>query len=124
MFDRKFEYFLTIAELGNITKAAEKNYISQPSMTQHLNRLESTIGAKLFDRETSPLKLTRAGELYMEYIQRSMALDKQFETAINRLKTTISGSVQVGIPLQMQTPLVQQLISPFMDQYENIDILI
>lgn len=124
MFDRKFEYFLTIAELGNITKAAEKNYISQPSMTQHLNRLESTIGAKLFDRETSPLKLTRAGELYMEYIQKSLALDKQFEAAINQLKTSISGSVQVGIPLQMQTPLVQKLIAPFMDQYENIDIVI
>ena len=124
MFDRKFEYFLTIAELGNITKAAEKNYISQPSMTQHLNRLERTIGAKLFDRETSPLKLTAAGELYMDYIQKSLTLDKEFEAAINRLKTSVSGSVRVGIPLQMQTVLFQQLISPFMDQYENIDIVI
>ena len=61
MIERKFEYFLSLVELGNITKAAQKNYISQPSMTQFMNRFEAQVGAKLFNREMSPITLTKAG---------------------------------------------------------------
>ena len=56
-----FDYFLTIVETGNITRAAEKHYISQPSMTQYLNKLEKRLGIKLFDRSSTPLSLTKAG---------------------------------------------------------------
>ena len=56
-----FDYCLTIVETGNITRAAEKHYISQPSMTQYLNKLEKRLGVKLFDRSSTPLSLTKAG---------------------------------------------------------------
>lgn len=70
MIERKFEYFLSLVELGNITKAAQKNYISQPSMTQFMNRFEAQVGAKLFNREMSPITLTKAGEIYLEYARK------------------------------------------------------
>ncbi|WP_295361588.1 LysR family transcriptional regulator [uncultured Pseudoramibacter sp.] len=121
MDNRKFEYFLTVYELGNITKAAQKNFISQPSMTQYINRLEESIGARLFDRSTSPLTLTKAGEIYLDYVQKSMELEKQFERAIDSLKNDIDGVIKLGVPLQMQSFLLPKLVSPFMRENKHIN---
>ena len=63
----KLDYFITIAETGNLTKAAENLYVSQPSLSQYLKRLENSLGAELFDRNSSPLRLTYAGEKYYAY---------------------------------------------------------
>ena len=60
----KLDYFITIAETGNLTKAAEILYVSQPSLSQYLKRLKNSLGAELFDRNSSPLRLTYAGEKY------------------------------------------------------------
>ena len=122
MIERKFEYFLSLVELGNITKAAQKNYISQPSMTQFMNRFEAQVGAKLFNREMSPITLTKAGEIYLEYARKRIELDKELEDALNELKRSVSGSIRVGIPLQMQSILVHRLFPPFLSLYPHIDI--
>ena len=58
----KLDYFITIAETGNLTKASEILYVSQPSLSQYLKRLEKSLGLELIDRNTSPLRLTYAGE--------------------------------------------------------------
>ena len=77
----EFEYFLTIAELGSLSKAAEKLYVSQPSLTQYINRLEDNLGIKLFDRSKSPINLTPAGELYLKYAVDSMERKKKSQRA-------------------------------------------
>ena len=122
MDNRKYDYFLSIYKLGNITKAAEKNYISQPSMTQYLNRLEDSIGMKLFDRSSTPLTLTKAGEYYREYVLKCMELDKNFQRQIDSLSNSVSGSIKVGIPLQMQSLLIPQIVNPFLEKYPQIDL--
>ncbi len=124
MREKKFEYFLSIVESGSITKAAKKNYIAQPSMTQYLNRLEESVGIELFNREKSPFQLTAAGEVYLEYVKKRQELDRELEEKINKLKKEIHGEITVGIPLQMQSPLVHDLIPPFLDRYPNINIAI
>ncbi|WP_125140289.1 LysR family transcriptional regulator [Clostridium transplantifaecale] len=122
MTERKFEYFLSIVELGSITKAAKKNYISQPSMTQFMNRFETSVGIKLFNRETSPITLTKAGEVYLEYAKKRIELENELEQSLSELKRSVSGSIRLGIPLQMQVFLAHKLLPPFLHLYPNIDI--
>lgn len=123
MLDRKYDYFLSIYEYGNITKAANKNFIAQPSMTQYLNRLEASLDVKLFNRETKQLTLTRAGEIYLEYVKKCIALDNELEEKLSSLKPSVQGTVTVGIALQMQV-LANELISPFLDKYPSITLRI
>ena len=59
-----YEYFVAIVDEGSLTKAAEHLYVSQPSLSQYLKRLEASLGVELFDRSTSPLRLTYTGERY------------------------------------------------------------
>lgn len=60
------EYILAVIEEKNITKAAKRLYITQPTLTKYLNQLEQEYGVKFFDRTTSPIRLTEAGQLYVQ----------------------------------------------------------
>lgn len=55
MLYEKLDYVLAIAEEQNLTRAAKKLYISQPTLTMYLNRLEENLGVKLFDRRKTPI---------------------------------------------------------------------
>ena len=61
---RQLEYVITIYREGTLTKAAEKLFISQPALTQQLQKLEKEIGTQLFDRTTTPLTPTYAGKYH------------------------------------------------------------
>ena len=62
-------YFITIAETGNITKAAQILRVSQPSLSQYLTRLEAEVGMPLLHRNCTPIRLTEAGKIYLEYVK-------------------------------------------------------
>ena len=66
MLYEKLDYVIAIAEEQNLTRAAKKLYISQPTLTMYLNRLEESLGVQLFDRRKNPVLLTPAGKHYME----------------------------------------------------------
>ena len=65
-----FESFLTIAEMKSITKAAQKLYMSQPSLSQYLSKLENEIGLRLFERKNNKMELTCAGKKYLDYVNK------------------------------------------------------
>ena len=59
--------FRSIAECGSITKAAQKLYITQPALSIALNKLETDLGCRLFNRDTKRLTLTKEGSKLLEY---------------------------------------------------------
>lgn len=63
---RQYKYVLKVAEEKSFSLAAKKLYISQPSLSQLIIKLEEKIGFPLFDRSASPLRLTYIGELYLK----------------------------------------------------------
>ena len=58
---REFRYIITVADCQSITKAAAKLYVSQPSLSHLIARVEQEMGLKLFDRTVYPITLTYAG---------------------------------------------------------------
>lgn len=82
-----YEYFVAIVEAGSLTKAAEHLYVSQPSLSQYLKRLEASLGVELFDRSTSPLRLTYTGERYYQYVLQMMKLDENVRREFQDIKT-------------------------------------
>ena len=69
MLYEKLDYVLAVAQEQNLTRAAQKLYISQPTLTMYLNRLEEDLGVRLFDRKKNPILLTPAGRHYIEKMQ-------------------------------------------------------
>ena len=63
---RQFTYVDMVATCGSFTKAAAKLFISQPALSNYIGKVEEELGVKLFDRSSTPLTLTYAGEQYLK----------------------------------------------------------
>ena len=62
---KELSYVIAIAEKGNVSKAAESLFISQPSLSRYIKDLENRLGVQLFQRINNRLILTHAGEKYV-----------------------------------------------------------
>src|SRR5215471_15175031 len=67
---RSLQYFVRIAELGSITRAAAHLQIAQPALTRHVQRLEDELDTSLFTRVNRGVRLTEAGHKLLESAQR------------------------------------------------------
>lgn len=119
---RNYEYFAAIVEAGSLTKAAEQLYVSQPSLSQYLKRLEANLGVELFDRSTSPLQLTYTGERYYQYVRQFMKLDENVRREFQDIKSQISGRLRLGVALWRGACLLPDVFPSFHQQYPDIDI--
>ena len=64
----QLEYFRVVARYENITRAAKDLYVSQPTLSQSIARLESSLGIELFDRVNGKLHLNDAGRMFLERV--------------------------------------------------------
>ena len=62
MTPQQIEYVLLVAQLRSFSKAAQKLYITQPSLSKYIINIERQLGTEIFDRSTTPISLTAAGE--------------------------------------------------------------
>ena len=84
-------YVCVLAECGNITKAADRLYISQPALSIYINNLEKSLGTKLFERAGKRFVLTPAGELYVEKARKMLELKKEFDEAMAEIRDNKRG---------------------------------
>lgn len=117
-----YEYFLRIVELKSISKAAESLFISQPSLSKYLHRLEMHIGAELFDRKQSPLKLTLSGQLFYEHLLKSIEAERNLQTQINEIKNADRASITIGMPLWRANTLLPEFLPQFAQRHPLVQI--
>ena len=122
MFFKNYHYFLTIIEAGGISRAAEKLFISQTSVSKYLKRLESSIGFELFNRESYPLRLTEAGKLYLEYVMDIAAKEKQLVQEFTGLRDGNRGTIKIGTGAWGAFIILPIVLPVFKQQYPNIAI--
>lgn len=116
------DYFLTIVTEGSLTKAAQKLFISQPSLSQYLKRLESSLGIELFDHSSSPLRLTYAGKKYYDYLLQIKNLSNTMQQQIEDIKNEKSGRIRLGVALWRGACLLPQVFPEFHREYPNIQL--
>lgn len=80
---RQLEYIIAIAEEGNITRAAERVFISQPALSQVLKKLENSLGSPLFVRDGKSVKPTTAGKIYLNGARAILNIAKAMERNLN-----------------------------------------
>lgn len=119
---RQFTYVNQVAESGSFTKAAAKLFISQPALSNYINKVEDDLGVKLFDRSASPLKLTYAGE---QYLKRAKVILMQMEEMNRELRDIthhMSGRLKIGFPSERIIYMLPLILKPLKDQYPGIDV--
>ena len=89
------EYVYEVYKEKSFSKAAASLFISQPSLSANVKRIEKRIGCPIFDRSTKPLQLTECGRKYIESVEQIMEIEKNFRDFIRdwgELKTEPSTS--------------------------------
>ena len=99
MLSKTDRYFLTIAKEGNLNRAAEVLYVSQPSLTKYVQRLERQVGAPLFDRSVSPMRLNDAGRRYLQYVMEQNALEEEMLTQIAEIGRMERGTLRLSFSI-------------------------
>lgn len=69
---RHLRYFITVAQQQSFTKAAEKLFTAQPSLSQQIKDLEQEVGVVLFDRSSRKVKLTDEGRAFQIYAEKAL----------------------------------------------------
>ncbi len=92
----QLRYFQAVAEFGNMSRAAERCNIAQPSLSQQLQKLEATLGARLFDRLGRGVALTDAGRALLPRARRILADVREIEANLLRESTDFFGALVVG----------------------------
>lgn len=119
---KNYEYFLMLVEEKSISKSAERLYISQPSLSKYLKKLEENLGQELFSRENYPLKLTKAGEIYLRYVEESAKREKKLREELSNLISENIGDVSMGITVWRSSVLLPLILPKFKEKYPLIDI--
>jgi DNA-binding transcriptional LysR family regulator len=88
--------FATVAELGHLTRAAEKVHLSQPAVSGQIKALEQEFGVRLFDRGPGGMVPTVAGRELLSHAQRVLAAADELKRAARRLSGVIAGRLRIG----------------------------
>lgn len=111
-------YFAVTAEEKNITKAAKKLFISQQSLSNHIKKLENTLGVKLFNRYPT-LTLTYAGERLLNTAHDILNTKEQFIKEINDINNNSYGRISIGISYTRGRVVLPLLLPLFKKRYPH-----
>ena len=115
-------YIRTVAQEGNITAAAKKLYVSQPSLSQMIRQVETEYGVTLFDRTVSPLRLTYAGEKYLEAANVMLTANERLENELREIRQENSGLLRLGISVQRAIQILPVALPWFTMQYPKVSV--
>ncbi len=119
MFKNK-EYVLYVEKSKSFSKAAKELYISQPSLSASIKRIEKEIGAPIFDRSTNPLSLTDIGKKYVECANEIGNIEQSFKNYVGDSLHILKGEIKIGGSGMFNSFVLSELISRFNKRYPNI----
>lgn len=117
-----YKVFYSVATLGNITKAAETLYISQPAVTKSIKQLENSLGGALFIRTKKGVTLTEEGKVLLEYVKNILEEAKNAQNKFNSLIKLEEGKIHIGASATVTKHFLMPYIEKFHTLYPNISI--
>lgn len=116
------EYIIEIANMHSISRAAEKLFITQSTLSQYLSRLEAELGVNLFDRKRNEMTLTPAGKLYVKTCEQMLQQKRDLYNQLSDMAQSKTGSFSVGITPQWGAVAYSHIISVFHESYPNVSV--
>ena len=124
MTSKELLYVKTIAEEKNISKAAQKLFVAQPSLSQSLQRIEDALGTRLFNRTAGGLTLTYAGERYYQTAAQILKMYNDFETEVSDINNLKTGRIHLGITTHLGTIVISHILPIFHRLCPNVEVYV
>ncbi len=120
----QLQYILAVAKYKNFTTAAEKSFVTQPTLSMQIQKLENEFDIQIFDRTSHPIKLTNIGELVVAQTKAILLEADKMKLIIGEEKGNIIGSFKIGIIPTVLPTLVPLFLKTFNKRYPNSNLII
>src|SRR5699024_10198768 len=111
-----------IVRYGGFSRAAENIYISQPTLSKSIKKLESTLKVELFERSTRKLVLTDAGKIVYEQAQEIIGATNQLTTLLDNLALIPEGKIKFGVPPLIGALFFPEIAGAFATEYPYVKL--
>ena len=120
----QLKYTLAVAEFGNFTTASEKCFVTQPTLSMQVQKLEEELGVIIFNRSTKPLQVTEIGEKVLTQAKRIIQESSRMNDVITEEKGIIGGTLKVGVIPTVSSTLLPLFLNIFIKKNKNVDLKI
>ncbi|MBS8273677.1 LysR family transcriptional regulator [Thalassospira tepidiphila] len=121
---KQLRSFVHIAELGSLSRAAERLNLSQPALSRQVNLLEESLDTKLLERTGRGVKLTEAGQMLAERARVILTDLARLEADLSARSSQVTGHVHVGVPPSAGIVITGALIENLRDRYPDLNVTV
>jgi len=118
----QLRYFVAVAEEGSFSRAAAREHVAQPSLSQQIQKLEVDVGERLFDRLPRSVIVTEAGNYLLPYARRILGEIADARRCVNDLKRDVTGRLTVGALPTIAPYVLPTLIGKFQNRYPKVNL--
>ena len=120
----QLKYTLAVAEYGNFTTASEKCFVTQPTLSMQVQKLEEELGVTIFNRSTKPLQVTEIGNKVLIQARKIVEESSRMNDVISEEKGIIGGTLNVGIIPTVSSTLLPLFLNIFIKKHKNVELRI
>lgn len=114
------KYIYQVYEEGSFSRAAQRLYMTQPALSIAVQKVEESIGMPLFDRSRRPLKLTAAGQIYIDAVKKMNGLEQDLERQIQDIRDLNTGQIRLGGSHYLNAYILPKVLAGFSRNYPGI----
>jgi LysR family hydrogen peroxide-inducible transcriptional activator len=121
---RQFEYLVALAETLNFRRAAERCYISQPSLSAQIQKLEELLGMRLFERDARRVIITPAGAEAAERARKVLVAADEFLRGVTSAGDPLAGRLRLGVVPTVAPYVLPRVLPPVRRRFPKLELLI
>ena len=121
---QQLRYVVAVARTDNFSRAAEECHVSQPSLSQQIQKLEDELGERLFDRTKRVAKLTPHGEAFLRRAVRILEEAEAATREASDAKDLLRGTMTVGVLPTIAPYLLPDVLTEFTEKYPGLEIIV
>ncbi len=120
----QLKYVLSVAEYQNFTVAAEHSFVTQPTLSMQIQKLEDELGVKIFNRSKKPIELTEVGKKIVEQAKVIVNESNRILDIVHQQKGFIGGEFKIGIIPTVMPTLLPMFLQNFTNKYPKVKLII
>ena len=120
----QLQYILAVAEYKNFTFAAEKCFVTQPTLSMQIQKVEEELGIQIFDRTKKPIQLTEIGQKIVNQAKNIVIEADRIQDIVDQQKGFIGGEFRLGIIPTITPTLLPMFLNNFIKKYPKVKLII
>jgi len=120
----QLQYVLAVAEYKNFTLAAEKSFVTQPTLSMQVQKLEDELDILIFDRSKKPISITEVGKKIVEQAKNIVNEAGRIKDIVDQDKGFIGGNFTLGIIPTVMPTLLPMFLKTFINKYPKVNLII